>query len=1102
MLKILIDNEEVVCDNMLTIKEEMLQTSSTILNNCYPKSWEIDKDYVNRYYYPKDYSKCLIYNSEKDNTTEEKTGETITFDTIVNKSTIEDFKIYGNCEQETRSGKNLWKLPKTETSNGVTLTNNGDGTITLNGTATANADFYVKDNSSNYINGEKYYISSNINKSDVMIIIANYNGDTYVNTMINSNGTMPFTMNTTNDQVRLIIRALSGKTFNNTKLQIQMEKGSTSTEFEPYGAMPSPDFPSDIKTVGIKNLFDKNDFNELNGFFHNDTGSSINANENRKTIYIECKPNTTYTITSAFIPTAVNQFSVGYTSKTPKIGSGIVDYKISTINKTNTITTADNTKYLIVYCYSSTYNLTYNDILNSIQIEEGSVSHDYVPYGNWLKVYNKGKNFINELEIGGINTDNGSDTSNATRKRTKYIKISPNTKYSLSSNINTWRWGILYDINKNFISSIQWSTNTEYTFTTPNNAYYFREYLGAVGDIEIKDINEQLELGDPTPYEPYKEDSYLIDLRDNELCKIGNIQDELDITTGVLTKRIGKVVLDGSENWKKSSTTSLDRYYIDLFDGILPDYRSEIAKSSHFKYQYGGGIGNFLLDKYQQTTRLFMDYATYNSTTLANFKTWLSNNPVEVYYILETPEIIQLDSTNIVINDTTTTLSCESQATPTLYAKVFTNYEELIFAGIVKNTGNISLNPREPHYCSLEILDFKTLLSEGETLDFVINNKTVSEAIEQVIEKITDYGFILGNIQIMGADEVIGAYSTLEKTPYDVFQYLSDITQSKWYTRMIDENTVAIDFYDPTLMKIGTQLLSNEEYWEENEIIDITFNYSTRDYRNKQIMLSDQVYSNLEQQENKIADGFNKTYMTDYNIGYINSITVDGEERTFITKTQRDDGLIGDFYYNPGENMVESEIIISYGSIIEISYIPFVKGRQIINNNIEISRIQNNINRKGIISRYENRNDVLSSEELEKIGESYIRYKGNAEITLTVITLKNLWEIGNVVQFDSVLEELTTDYMVKSKEIEIIPSVNRIQYTYELSSNYNSENAINYFDNQRTKAKGNISEGETITRNIDIENSANIIFYDLSIREITIENNNILDNVLDSPFNN
>ena len=79
--------------------------------------------------------------------------------------------------------------------------------------------------------------------------------------------------------------------------------------------------------------------------------------------------------------------------------------------------------------------------------------------------------------------------------------------------------------------------------------------------------------------------------------------------------------------------------------------------------------------------------------------------------------------------------------------------DELIFCGVVKNSGQISLNPREPHYSTLQILDFKTFLSEGETLDFVISDKTISEAIEQVIDVISPYGFQLGNINILNPNE-------------------------------------------------------------------------------------------------------------------------------------------------------------------------------------------------------------------------------------------------------------------------------------------------------------------------------------------------------------
>ena len=50
-MKIYINNEEVLCDKNIVIKKEMLNTSSTILNNVYPKNWETTHDYTTNYYF-------------------------------------------------------------------------------------------------------------------------------------------------------------------------------------------------------------------------------------------------------------------------------------------------------------------------------------------------------------------------------------------------------------------------------------------------------------------------------------------------------------------------------------------------------------------------------------------------------------------------------------------------------------------------------------------------------------------------------------------------------------------------------------------------------------------------------------------------------------------------------------------------------------------------------------------------------------------------------------------------------------------------------------------------------------------------------------------
>ena len=430
---------------------------------------------------------------------------------------------------------------------------------------------------------------------------------------------------------------------------------------------------------------------------------------------------------------------------------------------------------------------------------------------------------------------------------------------------------------------------------------------------------------------------------------------------------------------------------------------------------------------------------------------------------------------------------------------------ELIFSGIVKNTSDISLDPTEPKYCSIQILDNKTLLSEGNTLDFVISNKTINEAIQMVVDAIEDYGFTLGNVDILNGDDIIGAYSTYNKTAYDVFQYLAEISGSRWSTRTIDENTRAIDFYDPTLMPRGTDIEYTTAWAETNDVVDLKFRYGTYDYRNKQIMLSNQMLGDINYTETILASGYSREFITTTPIGSVSNVYVNGAVKTITTKSEEDLGIYADFYYKPGDSYIESNpnnSVYTAGTAVKIVYTPIINGREIVSNVTEINRVASNLNLNGVISRYEERNDVTSSDELIKIGQSYLKYKGSAEITLTLITHNNnLYDVGQIVYFDAPIPNLKTDYMVKSKEINILAIGNNtydVFYTFELTSSFNSEKAINWFDNQRNKTMGNISEGEFISRNIDIESSANVIWDNLQINEVIPDSTYPYINALDS----
>ena len=426
---------------------------------------------------------------------------------------------------------------------------------------------------------------------------------------------------------------------------------------------------------------------------------------------------------------------------------------------------------------------------------------------------------------------------------------------------------------------------------------------------------------------------------------------------------------------------------------------------------------------------------------------------------------------------------------------------ELYFTGIVKNTADMELNPFKPHYCSVQILDPSTLLSEGTTLDYVITRKTISQAINQVIDSISDYGFVAGNITIPAEkDTLIGAYSTVDKAPFDVFQYLSLISGTRWGTHMIDENTTAIDFFSPDLLdNLGT-ISINEKYCNQNHIEDILYDYSTTDYRNKQIITSDSVYAEINQIETVYSDGYNKDFSTEQAIGNIISISVDGENKTFVTEAQKNAGYTADFYYTPSESGFSASDIYSNSTEIIIEYVPMVRGREVSINSTEIERISTNLERNGEIARYENRSDITSSDELQAVGRTYIKYKGMPEINLTIKSTNNFLQLGGKYVLESPLQDINGSYLVKTKTTDIIQSGNfqHIHYTYELTNSFDTENELNYFDNQRSKNSGNISDGEYVERNVDINSNCNVIFENLVIQEIT--SSSVLDCMLDSPL--
>ena len=458
--------------------------------------------------------------------------------------------LYGKSTQATRSGKNLLenKTKNSGISRGITFTLNGDGSYTLNGTndGTGNSTVFLSGSSNpTTLKAGTYYTIPTPN--GVQIVGAKIGGGYF---QLAPSSTNQFTLNE-DTQAQIYIQVPNGitTTYNNIKVYPMISTTPiTQTDYEPYGVMPSPDYPSPIEsiteisvTVTGKNLFDKyGDFTY--GSTNNRTSlqsdgtilstSNFGGNRSSGLLIGNIKSNTDYTI------------------------SGILVSADGTSIKNNAIIqilTASNTP--IKYCYINT-----------------SVTKPY----NFSFTFNSGEN----------------------------------TSFWIS--LNGWN------------STGEGTTNTIFD-------------------------NIQLEEGtQATPYEEYKSNSLTINLQGNELCSLPNgTKDELVVENGIakITKRIGKVVLDGSENWNyqnKTFTIFLDNIKI---ANRYEDRGTYLIISNYFlkgETNYRDAVQDLHIAKTidSKGNQIGIKYAEI--TSLDSFKTWLSTHNTEVYYALETPIDIEI----------------------------------------------------------------------------------------------------------------------------------------------------------------------------------------------------------------------------------------------------------------------------------------------------------------------------------------------------------------------------------------------------------------------------------------------------------------------------
>ena len=183
------------------------------------------------------------------------------------------------------------------------------------------------------------------------------------------------------------------------------------------------------------------------------------------------------------------------------------------------------------------------------------------------------------------------------------------------------------------------------------DCYFYGYFLRVEKDITVNaTFYPQLELNDTeTFYEPYSGEEITLDLGTTELCKItdqdGNVvaQDRSvyrkvdEVWKWQWEKYIKKRVFNGTEDWQTASAyEGFYRYSLNLNEDGLTDSatKNTYGLNTHFTQrieQSHGGYEYLLIQI--NSTKGTAYIQTKDLATLADFKAWLSQNNVIVYYV-------------------------------------------------------------------------------------------------------------------------------------------------------------------------------------------------------------------------------------------------------------------------------------------------------------------------------------------------------------------------------------------------------------------------------------------------------------------------------------
>ena len=414
---------------------------------------------------------------------------------------------------------------------------------------------------------------------------------------------------------------------------MQLEKGSTATTYEPY--------KNNILEVNLgKNL-------AISHWVDSRTDRYITSLR----LEADLKPDTTYTI--SFNGTSGNTFYANENLFTTS-----PSFTLTSERKSITLTTKSD----ISKNYANQYNATggwailkngaiqpNNNAFNNVQIEKGTQPTSYSPYfepiflgeiGNYKDLIFKSEGinlFDGIFRQGNRYTTGLTDTTRLFTTQNYLVK--KDQVYIMSTTLNTsvYKWAVNLSAiewpiagGTTYFYDSGWKQTSTFTFT-PNQDGYLGIVVAksngtdTITPNDISNFTWQLEEGNQaTTFEPYGSKGKWL-----------------------LHKEIGKVVLNGSESWINEGGSA--PYTLGLTN-LKRNNNSIMVMSNYYQgtyYNSSWGSFSYMITANQESANApRLKIKNVDIASLDNFKIWLSAHNTTVYYVLSTPTTTEITNDN------------------------------------------------------------------------------------------------------------------------------------------------------------------------------------------------------------------------------------------------------------------------------------------------------------------------------------------------------------------------------------------------------------------------------------------------------------------------